>query len=100
MHNPNLKNIDGLTVHSSAALLDSISSLRDKPAARQIFLPTETHKSTQIIQCPHPDLTNPTLRAFLLAKAYSEIYPVERREPSQPYFVAAAIKIDGVRAFH
>jgi hypothetical protein len=93
MYNPNLKNIDGLAVHSSAGLLDSIRAQRDKPTARQIFTPTETDKSTQYIQWPHPDITDPTLRAFLLAKSYSEFYPVEGREPSQMAMAAAIVSM-------
>jgi hypothetical protein len=90
MYNPNLKNIEGLAVHSAAGLLDSIRAQRDKPTARQIFTPTETDKSTQYIQWPHPD---PTLRAFLLAKSYSEFYPVEGREPSQMAMAAAIVSM-------
>jgi hypothetical protein len=93
MYNSNLKNIDGLAVHYSAGLLDSIRAQRDKPTARQIFTPTETDKFTQYIQWPHPDITDPTLRAFMLAKSYSEFHPVEGREPSLMAMAAAIVSM-------
>jgi hypothetical protein len=77
MYNPNLKLLDGLSVHTAAGQLDSLQGARDNPVTRQSFRPTYTTHPRHPVQWPYPEDVNPTHRAFLLAKAYSQFYPVE-----------------------
>jgi hypothetical protein len=59
----------------------------------QAFNTTLTRSSPQYIHWPEPEIVDPTLRAFLLAKAYSNFYPVEGHQPSQMSMSAAIVSM-------